>query len=107
MDMRGVPTTESSLYAAIHDLLSNLSLQIPGQQQGPMPGQPFMQGNVGQMSGLPNQQMPLQQMGPGQAMNLPPDHPQAMNQQAMNQGMPGQQMNKGYGMNQMGGPSNE
>lgn len=107
MDKRGVSTTESSLYAAIHDLLSNLTLQVPGQQQvpGPMPGgPPFMQGNVGPM---PAGQMPMQ-MGPGQGMNLPPDHPQMMNQQGMGQVMQGQQqMNQGYGMGQMGGPSNE
>lgn len=98
LEKRGVSTSESSLYAAIHDLLSNLSLQIPGQQ-GPMPGgPPFMQGP---MQGPPNQQMPINQMGPGQQMNLPPDHPQAMNQQGM--GVQ-QGMNQGYGMGQMGGP---
>lgn len=75
LEKRGVSTSESSLYAAIHDLLSNLSLQIPGQQ-GPMPGGPlFMQGSMQQMN------------IPGQQMNLPPDHPQAMNQ--------------GYGMGQI------
>jgi len=96
---RGVPTTESSLYAAIHDLLSNLTLQMPGQP-GPMPGgPPFMQGA---MSGPP-QQMPINQMGPVQQMNLPPDHPQVMNPQVMNQVMGGPQgMNQGYGMGQMG-----
>lgn len=87
LDKRGASTTESSLYAAIHDLLSNLSLQMPGGP-GPMPGGPgFMQG---QMSGPPNQQMPIQ------------------NPQAMGQVMGVQQMNQGYGqMGQMGGPPNE
>lgn len=111
LDRRGVATTESSLYAAIHDLLSNLTLNMPGQQQGmpggPMSGGPsFMQGNiVPGMPGPPIQQMPqLQQMVPGQQMNLPPDHPQVMNQQVMQQ----QQMNQGYGqMGQMGGPQGQ
>lgn len=104
LEQRGVPTAESSLYAAIRDLLSNLSLQLPGQQGQVMPGppMPFMQGNVG-----PNQQMPMQQMGPAQQMNLPPDHPQVMNPQVMRQVIAGQQMNQGYGMGQIGGPSNE
>lgn len=109
LEQRGVPTAESSLYAAIRDLLSNLSLQIPGQQPLPV-GQPmpYMQGNVGPMV-VPNQQMPMQQMGPGgpgPQMNLPPDHQQVMNPQVMRQ-IAGQQMNQGYGMGQMGGPSNE
>lgn len=106
LEQRGVPTAESSLYAAIHDLLSNLSLQLPGQQAPPMPGPPmsFMQGNVGPMVVPPNQQMPMQQMGG----HLPPDHPQVMNPQVMRQVIAGQQMNQGYmGMGQMGGPSNE
>lgn len=107
LEQRGVPTAESSLYAAIRDLLSNLSLQLPGQlsQQGPMTGgppMPFMQGNVGPMVGPPNQQMPIQQMGTGPQMNLQPDHPQVMRQV-----IAGQQMNQGYGMGQIGGPSNE
>lgn len=70
-----------------------------------------MQGNVGPM---PAGQMGPGAMqmgpGPGQGMNLPPDHPQKMNQQAMGQVMQGQQqqqMNQGYGMGQMGGPTNE
>jgi hypothetical protein len=102
MEKRGVSTTESSLYAAVHDLLMNLTLQVPGQpQQQPqqMPGGPPF--NVaGQMPG------PMM-VGPNQGMMNPgPDH-QMMNQQAMGQGMPGpQQMNQGYGMNQMG-PTNE
>ena len=107
LEQRGVPTAESSLYAAIHDLLSNLSLQMPGQQGQVMPGgpqMPLMQGNVG-LVGPPNRQM--QQMGPGQQMNLPPDHPQVMNPQVMRQVIAGQQMNQGYGMGQMGGPPNE
>lgn len=102
MEKRGVSTTESSLYAAVHDLLMNLTLQVPGQPQQPptMPGGP--QFNVAG-------QMPGQMMGPNQIMNPgQPDH-QMMNQQGMGQGMPGQpQMNQGYGMNQMGGgPVNE
>lgn len=107
MEKRGVPTSESSLYSAIHDLLANLSLQIPGQQ-GAMSvgGPPFMQGNVGPMGGMPNQQLPLQQMGPGP--QIQPDHSQVMNPQAMSQVMGGQQqMNQGYGMGPMGGQSNE
>lgn len=97
MEKRGISLVESSLYAAIYDLLSNLTLQVPGQQQQqPGGGPPFMQG---------------MQMGPGQPMNLPPDHPQMMNQQSMGQVMQGQQqqqqMNQGFGMGQMGGPSNE
>lgn len=103
MEKRGVATSESSLYAAIHDLLSNLTLQTGQPQQ--MPGAPpFMQGQVGPMAGMQNQPMPMQQMGPGPSMA--PDHPQQiMNPQVMGGG---QQMNPGYGpMGQMGGPSNE
>lgn len=107
LDKRGVATSESSLYAAIHDLLSNLTLQTGQPQQ--MPGAPpFMQGQVGPMGGMQNQQMPLQQMVSGPPMAL--DHPQQiMNPQVMGQVMGGgQQMNPGYGqMGQMGGPSNE
>lgn len=86
MENRGVATTESSLYAAVHDLLMNLTLQVPGQPQ----------------------QQP-QQMPGGPPFNVGPQMPvQMMNQQGMGQGMPGpQQMNQGYGMNPMGGPANE
>lgn len=104
LEKRGVPTTESSLYAAIHDLLTNLTLQIVGQQQIPMQGGPYMQGNIGPMTGPPNQQIPLQQMGQVSQMGIPRDHQQqVMNQQAM-----GQPMDQGYGgMSQMSGPSND
>lgn len=99
LEKRGVATTDSSLYAAIHDLLSNLTLpmpQIPGQP-GPMPGgPPFMQGP---MAGQQNQQMPMQSMG--QQQHLPPDHPQAMNPQGMGQSMGGQGMG-GQGMGGQG-----
>lgn len=95
LEKRGVPTTESSLYAAIHDLLTNLTLQMVGQQQVPMQGgQPYMQG---QLQGQPNQQIPLQQMGQVPQMGISRDHQQqVMNQQAM-----GQPMDQGYG------PSND
>lgn len=103
LEKRPVSTTESSLYAAIHDLLSNLTLQMPGQPG--FGGPPFMPGPPGP----PNQQMPINQMGPGQQMNIPLDHPQAMNPQAMGQVMGGPQgMNQGYGMGPMsGGPGGQ
>lgn len=121
LEKRGVPTTESSLYAAIHDLLMHMTLQMPGQP-GPMqPGGPqFMQGNP--QGPMPGHMIPGggPQMIPGpQGMNMP-DHPQGMNPQAMNpqamnpqvmnpqaMGQMGGQMNQGYGMGQMGGPSGE
>lgn len=56
---------ESTLYAAVVDLLSNLSFPMPGQQQ---PQQPVMQGNIptGQFipPGMPPQ---MQQMPPQMA----------------------------------------
>lgn len=64
LEKRAGMNAESTLYAAVVDLLSNLSFPMPGQQQ---PQQPMMQGNVnvppGQFvsPGMPPQ---MQQMAP-------------------------------------------
>lgn len=98
LEKRGVPTTDSSLYAAIHDLLSNLTLQMVGQQM-PLQGGPShmpVPMQVGPTSAPGNQQFMLQHQVP--PMGIPREHQQqVMNQQAMGQVM------EGYGM----GPSND
>jgi hypothetical protein len=73
LEKRPQALTESTLYASVVDLLSNLSFPMPGQQ----PQQPVMQGNVNvpqgqfispgmppQMQQMPPQMAPVNQMQP-------------------------------------------
>lgn len=86
LEKRTGMNTESTLYAAVIDLLSNLSFPMPGQQSvGPV-----MQGNVnvgGQFMNPPGMQPQMQQMPPQQMapVNVNPMQPQ-MGGNPMNMG---------------------
>lgn len=83
LEKRAGMNTESTLYAAVVDLLSNLSFPMPGQQ----PQQPVMQGNVnvptGQFisPGMPPQMQQMPQMAPVNPMQpqVPPQMGGPMN----------------------------
>lgn len=66
LEKRAGMNSESTLYAAVVDLLSNLSFPMPGQQ----PQQPVMQGNVNVPTGQfisPGMPPQMQQMPPQMA----------------------------------------
>jgi hypothetical protein len=113
LERRGMPTTESSLVAAIQDLLINLP--YPGQNPGPnqMQGNP-MQG--GPMQGNPMQGNPMQGMSGQYQPPNPQQNPMGVQpgmghmnpgQPVMNPAMggmnPGQPINPMNQMNQMQG----
>lgn len=97
-DHRGMPTSDSSLFSAIQDLLINLPFpgqNIPNQGMNPnMPGQNFQGGPMGPQNPQMNPQaMGMPQMVPGNQPGMVP------------QGMPSQgqtMMNQQYGNNNMG-----
>jgi hypothetical protein len=93
-EKRGMNTGETTLYAAVLDLLANLSFPIPGANPmapvGPNQGGPFIPPQM--------QQMPLQ-MNPQMPMDMPQGPPPHMMNQI------GNQMN--IGMNMGGGGPND
>jgi hypothetical protein len=85
LDKRTGMNTESTLYAAVVDLLSNLAFPMPGQPMPQGPPQPVMQGNM-------NVNVPTGQF-------LSPGMPPQMQVNQMQQMPP--QMQMGVGVNPM------